>query len=98
MKPNIHPAYYHDAKVICACGHTFITGSTVAEIHVEICSKCHPFYTGVKKFIDTVGRVERFEKKRSEAKGKTVKPRKTKITTQPEPERRTLKELLQEKQ
>jgi len=97
MKPNIHPTYYHDAKVICACGHTFITGSTVAEIHVEICSKCHPFYTGVKKFIDTVGRVERFEKKRSEAKGKIIKPKKAKTITQAEPQRRTLKELLREK-
>ncbi|KKS43968.1 MAG: 50S ribosomal protein L31 [candidate division CPR1 bacterium GW2011_GWA2_42_17] len=102
MKPNIHPAYYHDAKVICACGHTFITGSTVAQIHVEICSHCHPFYTGVKKFIDTVGRVERFEKKRTEAKEKSasrrIKPKKTKIITQAEPQRRTLKELMQEKQ
>lgn len=97
MKPNIHPAYYHDAKVICACGNTFITGSTLPEIHVEICSKCHPFYTGVKKFVDTIGRVERFEEKRARATKTVKKPKKIKAPT-PEQSRKTLKELLQEKQ
>ncbi|WAM33168.1 50S ribosomal protein L31 [Caldicellulosiruptor morganii] len=63
MKEGIHPAYYHDAVVRCACGETFVTGSTKKEIHVEICSKCHPFFTGKQKFVDTTGRVERFMKK-----------------------------------
>lgn len=63
MKEGIHPTYYHDAVVRCACGETFITGSTKKEIHVEICSKCHPFFTGKQKFVDTTGRVERFMKK-----------------------------------
>jgi len=63
VKPNIHPTYYHDAVVRCACGNTFITGSTKKEIRVEICSKCHPFFTGQQKIVDTGGRVERFRKR-----------------------------------
>ncbi|HCD10328.1 MAG TPA: 50S ribosomal protein L31 [Thermoanaerobacter sp.] len=63
MKPNIHPTYYHDAVARCACGNTFITGSTKKEIRVEICSKCHPFFTGQQKIVDTGGRVERFRKR-----------------------------------
>ncbi|MHA2609888.1 MAG: 50S ribosomal protein L31 [bacterium JZ-2024 1] len=63
MKKEIHPKFYEDAKVICGCGNVFTIGSTVPEIHVEICSQCHPFYTGKKKIIDTAGRVERFHKK-----------------------------------
>ena len=62
MKKDIHPTYYPDAKIICACGHVLTTGSTVKEIHVEICSNCHPFYTGKEKLIDTAGRVDRFKK------------------------------------
>ena len=62
MKPNIHPKYV-ETKVICACGETFTTRSTKNEIHVEICSVCHPFFTGKQKLIDTAGRVERFQKK-----------------------------------
>lgn len=63
MKENIHPTYYKDVKVICACGNTFTTGSTKKEIHVELCSKCHPFFTGKQKLVDTGGRVERFRRK-----------------------------------
>ncbi|MGB9680175.1 MAG: 50S ribosomal protein L31 [Thermoanaerobacteraceae bacterium] len=63
MKENIHPTYYHDAVVKCACGNTFITGSTKKELKVEICSKCHPLFTGQQKIVDTGGRVERFRKK-----------------------------------
>ncbi|MDD3612842.1 MAG: 50S ribosomal protein L31 [Clostridiales bacterium] len=62
MKANIHPEYTQ-AEVRCACGETFTTGSTKKEIRVEICSKCHPFYTGKQKLVDTGGRVERFLKK-----------------------------------
>ena len=67
MKDTIHPKYFKDAKVICACGNTFTTGSTKSEIRVEICAKCHPFYTGEEKLIDTAGRVEKF-RTRSAAK------------------------------
>ena len=62
MKEGIHPKYQR-TTVICACGNTFVTGSTKENIRVEICSKCHPFFTGKQKLVDTGGRVERFNKK-----------------------------------
>ena len=62
MKQGIHPKYTQTA-VTCACGNTFETRSTAAKIEVEICSQCHPFYTGKQKLIDTAGRVERFKQK-----------------------------------
>ncbi|MFP6598835.1 MAG: 50S ribosomal protein L31 [Deltaproteobacteria bacterium] len=62
MKADIHPEY-HEVDVACACGNSFKTRSTVERIHVEVCSKCHPFYTGQQKIVDTAGRVERFRKK-----------------------------------
>lgn len=70
MKKDIHPTYYADATVVCACGNTFTTGSTVQEIRVEICSNCHPFYTGKQKYIDTAGRVDRFKKIQKQASDK----------------------------
>lgn len=63
MKPKIHPQYYADAQVICACGNTFTTGSTKKVLKVELCSKCHPFYTGEQRVVDTLGRVERFKRR-----------------------------------
>jgi len=63
MKAKIHPKYYDDAKVTCLCGNTFTTGSTKPELRVEVCSKCHPFYTGQQRIVDTMGRVERFKKR-----------------------------------
>ncbi len=62
MKKDIHPNYTHDATVTCACGNAFTTGSTVKEIRVEICSNCHPFYTGKQKFVDTARRVDRYRR------------------------------------
>jgi len=62
MKKGIHPGY-HDVLVHCACGHTFTTRSTKKDLRVEICSACHPFFTGKQKLVDTAGRVERFEKR-----------------------------------
>ena len=62
MKPGIHPKY-HEVEVRCACGNTFKTRSTKPELHLEICSACHPFFTGRQKLIDTEGRVERFTKR-----------------------------------
>jgi large subunit ribosomal protein L31 len=67
MKKEIHPQYYPKAKVSCACGNSFTVGATVPEIRVEICSKCHPFYTGREQLIDTAGRVERFKARRTKA-------------------------------
>ncbi|EKC47481.1 ribosomal protein L31 [human gut metagenome] len=62
MREGIHPDYYQ-AKVVCNCGNEFVTGSTKEEIHVEICSKCHPFYTGQQKASSTRGRIDKFNKK-----------------------------------
>jgi len=80
MKPDIHPKY-HEITVTCACGHTFPTRSTKEEIHVEICSACHPFFTGQRRLVDSAGRVERFERKYkryadAKAKAETEKPAK----------------------
>ena len=82
MKRDLHPQYYADAEVRCACGNTMRVGSTQKSITVEICSACHPFYTGKEKLVDTAGRVEKFERKRAaakkyaiEKKAKTKKPR-----------------------
>lgn len=69
MKKTIHPEY-QTATITCACGEVFQTRSTKGSFHIEICSKCHPFYTGQQKFVDTAGRVERFKKKFAQAKGK----------------------------
>jgi large subunit ribosomal protein L31 len=63
VKDKIHPKYYSDAKVICACGNSFTTGATKKEIRVEVCSKCHPFFTGEQRIVDTAGRVERFRRR-----------------------------------
>ena len=63
MKEKIHPKYFPNATVICACGNTWHTGSTVETIHTDICSKCHPLFTGRQKLIDSEGRVERFQRK-----------------------------------
>ena len=69
MKEKIHPKYYN-AKVRCACGNEFEIGSTQKEIKVEICSKCHPFFTGKQKLVDTAGRVEKFYRRYGETAGK----------------------------
>ena len=77
MKKDIHPQYHDKAKVICACGNSFTVGSTTPEIHIELCSVCHPFYTGKQKLIDTAGRVDKFKqrvaKQAEVAKGKIGK-------------------------
>lgn len=65
MKTNIHSQWYPEAKVTCACGHSFTVGSTKPEIRVEICHKCHPFFTGQLKYVDTAGQVEKFQKKQA---------------------------------
>lgn len=76
MKDGIHPTYYTDAKIICACGNTITTGSTRKEMHIDTCSNCHPFYTGKQKLIDTAGTLERFKKRA--ARTTELKARKTK--------------------
>ena len=76
MKEKIHPQYYPQAKVVCSCGNIFTMGSTKKEIHVELCSKCHPFYTGAQRMVDTAGRVERF-RRRYEKKTEKVAEKKS---------------------
>lgn len=76
MKTDIHPTYNKDVKVTCACGNTFTTGSTEEKIEVEICSNCHPFYTGIEKVVDSAGRVEKFKARmniKADTKSKTEK-------------------------
>lgn len=67
MKPAIHPKYNDQTQVSCACGNSFTTGSTLDTIEVEVCSKCHPFFTGQQKFVDIKGRIDKFKEK--QAKG-----------------------------
>ena len=81
MKNGIHPQYHVAAKVSCSCGNAFTTGSTVAELHTEVCSLCHPFYTGKQKMLDTAGVVDKFKKRTAMAVEKKAavtvkKPRK----------------------
>jgi large subunit ribosomal protein L31 len=63
MKKNIHPQFYEDAVAVCACGSTFVTGSTRKQLRTDLCSKCHPFFTGEQRIVDTAGQVERFMKR-----------------------------------
>ena len=69
MKADIHPDYV-ETEVHCSCGNTFTTRSTVPNLHVELCSECHPFYTGKQKLVDTGGRIDRFERRYGRRKGK----------------------------
>jgi large subunit ribosomal protein L31 len=91
MKSNIHPNYYSDAKVSCACGQTFTVGSTKPEIEVEICYHCHPFYTGKDKIVDVIGKVDKFKKRREAAAGITVIKKSVKRAEKKEKKAATLK-------
>lgn len=99
MKASIHPIWYPETKVSCTCGQTFTTGSTLPEIRVEICSNCHPFFTGQQKFVDTLGQVDRFIKKtesskvKQEERRKIMAARESKIVKQ-KADRPSLKDLL----
>jgi large subunit ribosomal protein L31 len=68
MKEKIHPKFFSDAQVVCSCGNTFTTGSTKKQLKVELCSNCHPFFTGERRIMDTAGRVERFNQRYKLAK------------------------------
>ena len=94
MKQGIHPQYFDDAKVVCACGNTFTTGATVPEIRVEVCNKCHPLFTGEMKFVDTLGKVEKFEQSRQKAK--EIKAQKQKVSKEKQQRSRpeSLREML----
>jgi len=98
MKANIHPKYYPNAQVVCSCGYTFTTGSTKPKINVEVCYKCHPFFTGEKRYIDTLGQVDKFQRKEKFAKEYKEKfpSKKTKREEKKEYKPKSLKELLME--
>lgn len=68
MKADIHPKYFDSVEIRCSCGNVIISGSTQEKLKTELCSKCHPFYTGQQKLVDTAGRVDKFEAKRKKAK------------------------------
>jgi large subunit ribosomal protein L31 len=74
MKKDIHPTYNEKAKITCSCGNTLEVGSTLADVHVEICSNCHPFFTGKQKYIDTAGRIDRFKAKLEAREKLSAKP------------------------
>jgi len=95
MKANIHPTYYPEAQVICACGNKFTVGSTQPVIHVELCNKCHPFYTGEQRFVDSASRIQKFQSKQVAAKQyQTTKSKKVEEKKQKDNEPKTLREML----
>lgn len=98
MKTNIHPKYHDNILVTCSCGNSFYTGSTKEEIHVEVCYRCHPLYTGEKRYVDTLGQVGKFQKKQKIAtEYKKSKPTKSKFKEEKKQVRpKTLRELLME--
>lgn len=94
MKAKIHPKYYPEAQVTCACGNSFTIGSTKPSYRVEICYKCHPFFTGEMKFIDTLGRVEKFQQRQKQAQAQAaVLAAKKKKKEEKQAEQRTPKTL-----
>jgi len=98
MKADIHPKWYPDAKISCACGAVFVVGSTKPSIQTDICSKCHPFFTGEMKFVDTMGRVQKFQKKQEVAKVRLVEYQEKKKKKQEKAEQlrnpKSLKDML----
>lgn len=82
MKTETHPTYYPKAKIKCACGTTYNIGTTKPEINVEICSHCHPFFTGKEKLLDTAGKVERFKARREKAATAHKKVKKPRVKKQ----------------
>lgn len=95
MKSDIHPKWFPNATVSCACGNTFTVGATKDKIQLEICGKCHPFYTGEMRFVDTMGRVERFQTKQKQAQASVyVSKKKKKLLQDAKPAPKSLKEML----
>ena len=95
MKANIHPQYFEQAQIVCVCGNKFTTGSTRETIHVELCSNCHPFYTGEQRFADTASRIQKYKTRMTLAeqyKKKVVKKAEDKKAKDEAP--KTLREML----
>src|SRR3990167_947649 len=96
MKQDIHPKFFNDTQVVCACGNTFTTRSIKQDIKVDVCAKCHPYFTGEHRFIDTKGRVENFQakQKRAEEMKAKISSKKTTDKTNKDQQAKSLKELL----
>jgi large subunit ribosomal protein L31 len=94
MKSAIHPVWYNDAVVTCSCGNTFTTGSTKPEIKVDICSACHPFFTGEMRFVDVQGRVEKFQAKQKNAAAYKAKTKSKKQAGSKPAVTKSLKDML----
>lgn len=90
MKKDIHPKYFPKAKITCGCGHTFSFGDTKEDLKVDICSHCHPFYTGSQQLIDTAGRVERFKVRQSK-----IQPKKEKKVVKKTTEKQAVKKVVE---
>lgn len=95
MKANIQPKYFPFAQVSCSCGNRFTVGSTQEFIRVELCNKCHPFYTGEQRYVDSASRIQKFQKKQDVAKQHTItKVKKLEQKKQKEEQPKTLREML----
>jgi large subunit ribosomal protein L31 len=95
MKTGIHPTFYDKAQVICVCGNKFITGSTQEVVHVELCYKCHPFYTGEQRFVDSASRIQKFQNKQQKASAiKQIVSKKVEEKKQRENGPKSLREML----
>ncbi len=86
MKSEIHPEYYNEATVVCSCGETFVTGATQPELRVEICSSCHPFFTGEQRYVDTAGRVDKFKRRAALQAERAAKAEKADSADKPQSE------------
>ncbi len=93
MKQGIHPTFYAQATITCACGAVLETGSTVETMHTEICALCHPLYTGKKKVIDTTGRVDRFKKMTEKSQAKQISQKKAPTVKVEKATKKTTKEV-----
>lgn len=95
MKTNVHPQYFENAQVICACGNRFTVGSTKEIIHIELCNKCHPFYTGEQRFVDSASRIQKFQTKQKKAEEYVAKKvKKVEQKKQEDNGPKTLREML----
>ena len=95
MKQNTHPKYFDEAQVVCVCGNRFTTGSTQEKISVELCYKCHPFYTGEQKFVDSASRIQKFQTKTETAKKyQVVKKEKKEAEKKKNEAPKTLRDML----
>lgn len=95
MKAQGHPTYHNEASVICVCGNKFSVGSTQEVIHVELCYKCHPFYTGEQKFVDSASRIQKFQAKQDKAKEyTTIRVKKQEEVKRRQNSPKTLREML----